>query len=150
MTSSGFIQLPAELLTLVISHLPNRDVKSLRLTCRLFHAVAKLRLNRVFLSANPRDVEVFLAIADHDTFRKAITEIIWDDAVIRDTRTDRDEEHHPADEYDEEEEEEVPGVPLWFSRACDDNNFELRARYDDDPLDHPERAIAAQLPVQES
>ena len=150
MASSGLTQLPAELLALVISHLPNRDVKILRLTCRLFHAVAKLRFNRVFLSANPRDVEVFLAIADHDTFRKAITEIIWDDAVIRDTRTDRDEERHPADEYDEEEEEEVPGVPLWFSRACDDNNFELKARYDDDPLDRPERAIAAQLPVQES
>ena len=149
MASSGLTQLPAELLALVISHLPNRDVKSLRLTCRLFHAVAKLRLNRVFLSANPRDVQVFRAIADHDTFRKAITEIIWDDAVVRDTRTDRDE-YHPADEYDEKEEEEVPGVPLWFSRACNDNNFELGARYHDDHLDRPKRAIAAQLPLQDS
>ena len=150
MASSGLTQLPAELLALVISHLPNRDVKSLRLTCRLFHAVAKLRLNRVFLSANPRDVQVFRAIADHDTFRKVITEIIWDDAVIRDTRTDRDDEYHPADEYDEKEEEEVPGVPLWFSRACNDNNFELGARYHDDRLDRPEFLIAAQLPIQKS
>lgn len=141
------VGLPAELLASILSHLPNCDIKSLRLTCGFFHATAKLRLNRIFLSANPRDVEVFRAIADHETFRKGIIEIIWDDAVIREPE---------LEEFDSEEEienrlaEEADGCPLWFSRECEENNFNLKGRYQYDILDRPDRAIAAQLPLRES
>jgi hypothetical protein len=78
--AGGLIRLPVELVSSILSYLPNCDLKSLRLTCRFFFAHACLRLNRVFLSANPCDVEVFHAIADHETFRKAVVEIIWDDS----------------------------------------------------------------------
>ena len=150
MASSGLVLLPAEILALVVSHLSNNDVKSLRLTCKRVHAKTKLRLDRVFLSANPRDVQVFRAVADDDTFRHGIVEIIWDDAVIQDTAREHDGTEYNVYEADEDEEEEYPGVPPWFSRACEKNNFELRSRYIDDVLDRPERALSAQLPVHES
>ncbi len=147
MAGSRFTLLPAELLASVISHLPNRDIKSLRLTCRRFRAVAKLRFDRVFLSANLRDVEVFRAVADDDTFRHGIVEIIWDDAVIQDTAREDDGTEYNVYEADEDEDEEYHGVPPWFSRACEENNFQLGSRYMDDISDPPERAISAQLPV---
>lgn len=133
------IDLPAELIVPILSHLPNRDIKNLRLTCRFMHAIAKLRLNRVFLSANPRDVEVFCAVADNDTFRMGVVEIIWDDAVIREPEP---EEFEDAEEAD--------GCPSWFSQECEENNANLKARYQDDILDRPDRTIATQLPLQES
>lgn len=72
--------LPFELWDAISSHLPNRDIKSMRLVCKQFHNAARLRLHRVFLSANPLNIEVFRAIADHDTFRHRVKEIVWDDA----------------------------------------------------------------------
>ncbi|KAL1852643.1 hypothetical protein Plec18167_007737 [Paecilomyces lecythidis] len=72
--------LPIELPSLVFSQLWNRDIKSLRLTCTFLKEIARLRLNRVFLSANPTNIDVFYSIANHNTFRKEITEIIYDDA----------------------------------------------------------------------
>ncbi len=51
------------------SLLPNRDIKSLRLVYRGLHSAIPLRLTRVFLSANPLNIEVFRAVADHDVFR---------------------------------------------------------------------------------
>jgi hypothetical protein len=41
-----------------------------------------LRFERVFISANPRNVEVLRAVANHDTFRHRVKEIIWDDAIL--------------------------------------------------------------------
>ncbi|KAI0809578.1 hypothetical protein GGR55DRAFT_689337 [Xylaria sp. FL0064] len=74
--------LPAELLISVISNLTNRDIKNLRLTNHFFCNTAQLRFSWVFLSANPVNVEVFLAVANHETLRMGITEIIWDDALL--------------------------------------------------------------------
>ena len=61
--------LPVELLSSMSSLLPNRDIKSLRLVYRGLHSAIPLRLTRVFLSANPLNIEVFRAVADHDVFR---------------------------------------------------------------------------------
>lgn len=89
MTSPGgpalppLVGLPVELLTAISSLLPNRDIKSLRLACRGLRSAVCLRLTRVFLSANPRNVEVVRAVADHRFFRTQVTEIIWDDARLR-------------------------------------------------------------------
>ncbi|KAH8882194.1 hypothetical protein GQ53DRAFT_798904 [Thozetella sp. PMI_491] len=74
--------LPAELIASTVSCLPNRDLKSLRLTCQFFRATVKLRPSRVFISANQRDIEVCNTIANHDVLCKRITEIVWDDAMI--------------------------------------------------------------------
>lgn len=72
--------LPVELILLICARLSNSDIKSLRLTCTRISNIAQLRLTRVFLSADPTNIRVFRAIADHEQYRKQITEIIYDDA----------------------------------------------------------------------
>ncbi|KAK7222467.1 hypothetical protein V2G26_010470 [Clonostachys chloroleuca] len=76
------LALPTELFLLVQSHLDLTDIKHMRLSSRKLCASLELRIDRVFLSANPRNVEVFLAIAAHETLRRFVTEIVWDDAVF--------------------------------------------------------------------
>nr|RBR01355.1 hypothetical protein FVER53263_04350 [Fusarium verticillioides] len=74
---------PNELLGSICSLLCNLDVKSLRLTCRALRDKSYLRFDRIFISANPRNVDVFLAVANHDIFRHRVQEIIWDDTLLR-------------------------------------------------------------------
>ncbi|KAH7219800.1 hypothetical protein BKA60DRAFT_596139 [Fusarium oxysporum] len=90
--------LPLELLSQVICTLPNADIKSLRLTCSFLGTNALPRLNRAFISTNPRDIEVFTLIANHDVFRFKIIEIIYDDSRIDSSRVRR-------------------RVPYWFQRV---------------------------------
>ncbi|KAF4441427.1 hypothetical protein FACUT_2735 [Fusarium acutatum] len=73
-------RLHLELLNQVIYTLPNADIKNLRLTCSYLGNISLPRFNRVFISANPRDIEVFTLIANHDIFRFKVTEIIYDDS----------------------------------------------------------------------
>ncbi|KAL7939391.1 hypothetical protein V8C35DRAFT_326446 [Trichoderma chlorosporum] len=61
--------LPRELLGNVVSRLENSDIKNLHLSCKLLASTLALRINRVFLSANPLNVKVFRAIADHKDYR---------------------------------------------------------------------------------
>jgi hypothetical protein len=75
-------ELPAELLHLIVGYLPNKSIKALRLTCRTLCNAAQLRLDRVFLSANPLNIAVFRAVADSDTYRHGVKEIVWDDARL--------------------------------------------------------------------
>ncbi|KAJ5214408.1 hypothetical protein N7449_001577 [Penicillium cf. viridicatum] len=83
MTSIGqSIALPLELWREITSHLPNRDIKSMRLASKQFSNAVELRLQRVLLSANPLNIEVFRAVADHEKFRHQVTEIVWDDARL--------------------------------------------------------------------
>lgn len=84
-TRNNLLLLPSELHAIIQSHLPNRDIKSIRLTCRYLCDTFSLRFDRVFLSANPRNIEVFRAIADHNGLRRKVTEIIWDDARLPDS-----------------------------------------------------------------
>ncbi|OAA44470.1 Cyclin-like F-box [Beauveria brongniartii RCEF 3172] len=80
------MRLPEELLAAVISHLTNRDIKSLRAVNSTFNRLAPLRFDRVFLSANSRNIDVFRAVADHDKLRHGITEIVWDDGRLKNCR----------------------------------------------------------------
>ncbi|PNP74402.1 hypothetical protein FNYG_12451 [Fusarium nygamai] len=73
-------RLHLELLYQVIYTLPNADIKNLRLTCSYLGNISLPRFNRVFISPNPRDIEVFTLIANHDIFRFKVTEIIYDDS----------------------------------------------------------------------
>lgn len=57
--------LPPEVLAIVSVDLSKQDLKNLRLTSKTLGAKVSLRLDRVFISANPRNVEVFRTIADH-------------------------------------------------------------------------------------
>ncbi|KAG4259860.1 hypothetical protein FPRO03_12510 [Fusarium proliferatum] len=83
-SSSPALQtLPNELLGAICALICNSDIKSLRLTCRALGDKSYLRFDRVFISANPRNIEVLLAVANHDVFRHRVKEIIWDDSLLR-------------------------------------------------------------------
>ncbi|KAG9255766.1 uncharacterized protein F5Z01DRAFT_652072 [Emericellopsis atlantica] len=129
--------LPSELLGGIAAELPtNRDVRNLRLTCKILSeaVLASLKLSRVFLSAHPVNIEVLRAIADHDYFRYKVTELIWDDArfVNRGDDVGFDEDGSELDEDDMEiaemyadDPDERPHqgqkYPEWFGIALDYN-----------------------------
>lgn len=105
MVYTSLPSLPPELWGYITSYLSNNDIKSLRLTCSQFNNAVFFRLDRVFLSANPLNVEVFRNIASHEKLRHQVTEIIWDEAcLIRGPpRTPESHEGHEllSDEDDE-------------------------------------------------
>ncbi|KAF4960820.1 hypothetical protein FGADI_653 [Fusarium gaditjirri] len=74
--------LPNELLGAICALLCNRDTKSLRLTCRALGDKSLIRFDRVFISPNPRNIEVLVAVANHNVFRHRVREIVWDDSVL--------------------------------------------------------------------
>lgn len=121
-----FQRLPIGLLTTLESYLPNRDIKNLRLTSSAICARVTLRLDRVLISASPRDIEVFRAIADHETYLKAIKEIIWDDALLSDEELvarPEFEAYAPLWETPPPE-----GCPRWFARGCEESMSDLEQR----------------------
>lgn len=59
---------------------PDKPRFKVRQTCKALEILVPLRLSRVFTSANPLDIKVFHAIADHAKLRKQVTEIVWDEA----------------------------------------------------------------------
>lgn len=102
--------LPAEILNQIISNLPNIDIKNLRQTCIYFKDIARPRINRLFLSTNLKDIQVFRAVADHEFYRYEVTEIIYDDVRFS-----------HADDIDSESDYDITddigdatGTPLWF------------------------------------
>lgn len=109
-------RLPLELLESVLSHLPNRDIKNVRLTCTHLRNVAHLRLDRVFLSANPRNIQVFKAIANHHTFSQHIVEIIYDDARLPHSLETEDDI-----EFGDMDDPPPAGVPGWYARIYREN-----------------------------
>ncbi|PNP75822.1 hypothetical protein FNYG_10900 [Fusarium nygamai] len=122
--SSGLLGcLPAELLNQVLCELHNIDLKNLRQTCTYIKGATHLRLNRLFLSPNLRDIEVFRAVADHGTFRLQVTEIIYDDA-----RFDAAHEMECPSWYDEEKDiGETTGVPEWYCHVYRENRAMIRS-----------------------
>lgn len=48
----------------------------MRLVLRMLRNAAYFRREPVFLSANPLNIEVFRAIANHNVLRRGVTEII--------------------------------------------------------------------------
>ncbi|OBT96239.1 hypothetical protein VE01_05822 [Pseudogymnoascus verrucosus] len=137
--ASPALRLPPEIVKIIVDQVPNSTIKSLRLTCRLFLETVDLRLDRVFISANPRNVEVFTAIANHEVFRAKITEIIWDDAILYVRPMPRSEVealYGSDDEYqdyvDEDEGRDENGidwrgdVPGWFRIGCRENIYHIK------------------------
>ncbi|KAJ5139215.1 uncharacterized protein N7515_004063 [Penicillium bovifimosum] len=145
--------LPQELWDCIESHLSNADIKSLRLTCKQFNNAVFLRLDRVFLSANPLNIEVFRNIASHDKFRHQINEIIWDEARLHrgpariaetneghELLSDEDEPdnnrewaaeyytHYREEITERHESEEGEGCPKWFKSGCEENLYVLKYR----------------------
>ncbi|KAF9875763.1 hypothetical protein CkaCkLH20_06695 [Colletotrichum karsti] len=157
---------PFEISDLIFSHLDNCDLKALRLTCKRLAKLARPRFKRVFISASPLNVDVFRAVAEHDTFRHDVREIVWDDARyekppppdlrFRDGYQDLDDDSDDSEDDDDEggRREKFPfGVRPWYVRHCKDNieYLEYRQQYDVATLpQHLEtsKQLLAQLPLE--
>ncbi|KAM0522940.1 hypothetical protein ACHAPE_001429 [Trichoderma viride] len=148
-------KLPLEVFKIVTTYLANRDIKNLRLASKCICRRAPLRLERVFLSANPRNVEVFLAIADHPVFRERITEIVWDDAQLaKHVRNDDAEltgRYWLLEEGPGLDEPRLNGTyPWWFKNECG-NEMDVIKYYIGNDADRPDiLAIKSQLDAQMS
>ncbi|KAK8021912.1 hypothetical protein PG990_007050 [Apiospora arundinis] len=118
-TPSRLLNLPTEILSEICSQLADRDIKTLRLICSRLTALVPLRLDRVFLSANPRDVEVFNAIAAHDVLRQQVVEMVWDDALFVDKGNLAADDSHTSDG-----EETFPGCARRCNRGAHKHAFE--------------------------
>ncbi|CRG88259.1 hypothetical protein PISL3812_05287 [Talaromyces islandicus] len=108
---SRLLLLPLELIKCIFDFLPNRDLKSARLTWRGLGNAVRLRINRVFISANPCNVEVARAIADDERYRRGVEEVIWDDSLLQDDCNDI------ADSDDSDSQDDGDDGTLgWFRR----------------------------------
>ncbi|KAM5367236.1 hypothetical protein ACJZ2D_010069 [Fusarium nematophilum] len=141
--SSPLLRLPAELMGVISCHLSNRDIKTLRETSKsLLDKAPPLRLGRVFLSANPLNTQVLRAVADHDTFRKRVVELIWDETYLSEDLYYRYKDGDRPDEVD--------GCPRWYTRHCEKNISDLAYRKSSDASrpDHIARArqMEAEMP----
>jgi hypothetical protein len=98
-----------------------------------------------------RNVEVFRAIAEHETLRKGVTEIIWDDALLAEcVERDDDEFYNEREGLTDDE-----TYPAWFARSCKENLEELTHRKGADVDDLPQhlekgKQMEAQLPLEVS
>ncbi|KAH8696179.1 hypothetical protein BGW36DRAFT_451291 [Talaromyces proteolyticus] len=133
---SNLLHLPLELLTSIFELLPNRDLKNARLTCRGLSNAARLRLNRVFISANPRNIE-------------GVVEVVWDDSLLAITRDYRDFYMGGGYQYsDSSDDETSPGndkPPDWFRRELEENlEHVLTGRVVPDDPDLPIHVATAQ------
>ncbi|KAJ6785856.1 hypothetical protein PWT90_10402 [Aphanocladium album] len=111
-------RLPRELLAIVVSHLTNGDIKCLRAASRGTERLVALRIRRVFLSANSRNINVLRAVADHEALRHGVTEIVWDDARLKASK------YAVGDGFYEKEKTKHDDVvvagddcPLWFKEG---------------------------------
>ncbi|KAF5520246.1 hypothetical protein CGCA056_v008151 [Colletotrichum aenigma] len=150
--------LPIALSGAIFAHLPNSDLKKLRLASRRFSKVATphLSFKRVFMSASNHNIQVFRNIANHETFRHDVREIVWDDARFM-VSLEEESGYRSGYGYDaagsDSEDTPVPdGVPLWFVTACRENMDYLRkwrGRDVETLPQHVETAqqLAAQLPL---
>ncbi|KAF5552687.1 hypothetical protein FMEXI_2838 [Fusarium mexicanum] len=75
-------RLPQELTNAISQYLDGGDLKALRETCSAMARAVPLRFDRIFISTNSLNIQVFKAIADHDIYRHQVTEVIWDDARL--------------------------------------------------------------------
>ena len=108
--------LPPEIFGAVLSHLPNCDVKNLRLASSSLARAAQLRLNRVFLSPHPRDIQVLKALAKNDDYRTRIVELVYDDArFLRSLETEEDVAFADLEDPPPE------GFPTWYMRIYEKN-----------------------------
>lgn len=115
--------LPSEIIAVICRYLPNRDIKNLRLASSCLAHAAILRFDRVFISANPRNIEVFRAVASHDVFRGQVAEIVYDDALLPEAAShiDVNQTIFCLDPTSDAERCVGPGPPHFFRDVCFEN-----------------------------
>jgi hypothetical protein len=107
------------------------------------------------LSANPRNIDVFRAVAQNETFRKQIVEIIWDDARLIARESDREEEYpHPFRDWTMDQivelhgDQSKNGCPRWFWQPYEDNIMSVTNRWGDD-VERPDHIARNQLAAEQ-
>ncbi|KAJ5670157.1 uncharacterized protein N7477_005520 [Penicillium maclennaniae] len=150
--SAGLLQLPAKILLLGASLLPNRDLKFLRLASELLGETTPLSFSRVFLSANSLDIKVLRSVANHPDFREQVTEIIWDDARFVSAPVSW-EDYEPYIDRSGLRINDEEGCPMWFLQECKNNirNMKQQKSRDVDRPDHMARRqqVDAQMPLKD-
>ncbi|KEY72509.1 hypothetical protein S7711_09460 [Stachybotrys chartarum IBT 7711] len=144
-----YSQLPVELVDEICAYLDNCHIKQLRLRCTFFARSTRLRFRRAFLSPNPRNIDVFRAIARHPVFHGDVAEIVLDDALLPAAgcivnvnqvelclRAGPNAQGCDADH-----------PPSWFHMLCHDNITEL---LDLNAVPRAERWRALQMPWREA
>jgi hypothetical protein len=117
-TSFILPKLPKELREAIYAHLESDDVKNLRATCSAMVKLLPLSFDRVFISANSLNLKVFHGIANDETIRHQVTEIVWDDARL--TTGPELEQERKNYEYDSDKPDRAVtenGCPLWFKNG---------------------------------
>ncbi|KAJ9415171.1 hypothetical protein QL093DRAFT_2626282 [Fusarium oxysporum] len=147
-TSIALQALPSELIGAICRLLPNRDIKSLRLTCRYWRQNSLLRFDRVFISANPRNVEVLFAVANHDIFRHRVKEIMRDDAVLEPVSSKEGDGPCGYSSYETDRDadsEEKGRISRHFVRLCRDSMFAGTLRLRDKTKEEREKYMKGQM-----
>ncbi|KAG9564265.1 hypothetical protein KCU71_g5747, partial [Aureobasidium melanogenum] len=76
--------LPLELKQRICSFLTPKELKSLRLTCKVFATAAeRYFINRFVLFLHPESLTTLRKIAEHETFSKYLTTIVYDTSGLR-------------------------------------------------------------------
>ncbi|XEU94725.1 hypothetical protein FSHL1_000009 [Fusarium sambucinum] len=142
-------KLPNELFNDILDRLANRDRKSLRLTCRYLGSQVPLRLDRVFISANPLNVKVFLAVASHEVFRRQVKEIIWDDATFLPVPIPNDYDYYDTECGYTSDENEIHKnrityqskgkISGWFVQHCKEELENVKSRLVDKGCDNEQQ-----------
>ncbi|KLO81981.1 uncharacterized protein LW93_13429 [Fusarium fujikuroi] len=113
--------LPEEVREAIYAHLESGDVKNLRATCSAMAKLIPLSFDRVYISANSTNLKVFRAIADDETIRHQVTEIVWDDArLTAGPELEEDRMEYEEDGVDPDDVVTNNGCPLWFEKGRSD------------------------------
>ncbi|KAL8880020.1 MAG: hypothetical protein Q9192_008108 [Flavoplaca navasiana] len=102
----GLLQLPNEIVLLILKRLSKERLKRMRLVCRnLADLGASLLMDVVYISPRSEDTEVFDSVIQHPTFRASIKHVVYDTAKV--VRYDLEDYHNALmmqldqKEYDE-------------------------------------------------
>ncbi|KAF5621101.1 uncharacterized protein FTJAE_11442 [Fusarium tjaetaba] len=123
-------RLPQELTNAISRYLKGSDIKALRETCSEMARAVPLHFDRVFISANSLNIQVFKAIANHDTYRHQVYEIIWDDARLStgpELWESRIDSGWNSSELDKAVTEN--GCPSWFQKYSSKSDLESYYAY---------------------
>ncbi|CRG88260.1 hypothetical protein PISL3812_05288 [Talaromyces islandicus] len=134
---SHLLSIPLDLITYIFDFLPNQDLKRARLACRSLRNVVRLRIHRVFISANPHNIEIARAIADDEIYRRGIVEIIWDDSLLVTLQDNRERFQESSSDDSDALGNDEDSPPGWFKRKLKknlDHLFKQRMGLDDPDL----------------
>ncbi|KFY93246.1 hypothetical protein V498_04518 [Pseudogymnoascus sp. VKM F-4517 (FW-2822)] len=142
---SPMLQLPPRIIKTIVDQVSNSTIKTLRLTCCFYLETVALRLDRVFISANSRNVEDNALLYVRPVPRNAIEAYYRSDDDYQDYAEESD------NECDKNGINWRGNVPRWFRKACRDNGTTgLRANAHGRGIAYYQQLVQQQRDVLES